>query len=303
MIKITFLGTSAGIPTFDRWHSAIALEYFDKDYFLLLFDCGEGTQLRLMKAGISFMKINAIFITHWHADHFCGLIPLLQTMNIEGRKEKLYLIAPQAKEKIELIKKLYYYDTKYEIEAIESLSEKPKKVFETKYFEVFSMNVKHSVPSVAYLFKEKDRWKINEEKIKALNLKKGKWLDKIKVYGKWKVNDKEIKIEDVADLKKGKKIVYSGDCEYDERLIEFAKDADILIHEATFSEEDKTKEYSHSSALDAAKIAYLANVKKLILTHISRRYQGNDDEKLKNEAKQIFENVEVAKDFTKIELK
>ena len=299
MIKITFLGTSASIPTFERNHPAIALEYFDKDYFLLLFDCGENTQLQLMRAGISFMKINIILITHWHADHFAGLIPLLQTMNLEGRKEKLIIIAPEIQEKIELIKKLYYYDIKFKIETIDAINE--NKLYENKYFEIYSIKVKHTVPSVAYAFKEKDRWKINEEKLKKLNLKKGKWLDKLKKYGKININNKEIKIEDIADIKKGKKIVYSGDCEYDENLAEFAKDCDILIHEATFLEKDK-KEYSHSSALDAAKIAKLANAKRLILTHISRRYHENYNELLE-EAKSVFENVEIAKDLFQIILK
>ena len=96
MIEITFLGTVSGIPSKDRNHPAIAVEYYGESKETLLFDCGEGTQKQLMFAGISFMKIDKIFITHWHADHFAGLIPLLATMNLEKRMKPLQIFAPDA---------------------------------------------------------------------------------------------------------------------------------------------------------------------------------------------------------------
>ncbi|MEM5820703.1 MAG: ribonuclease Z [Candidatus Aenigmatarchaeota archaeon] len=305
MIKITFLGTSAGIPTFNRNHPSIAIEYFGKDYKLFLFDCGEGTQLQLMKAKISFMKINSIFITHWHADHFAGLISLIQTMNIEGRKEDLKIFAPNAKKYIEHILSLYEYKPFFKISAIDvELSKEPIKVYEDEEIEIHAIEIKHSVKSVAYSFKEKDKYSIDEKKLEELNLKRGKWLDIIKKQGYYKFKDgKEIKLEDIAYLKRGIKITYSGDCIYDENLVKLAKNSKVLIHEATYLEKDKEQEKLHSSALDAAKIAKLAECELLVLTHISRRYQEKEDiEKFIEEAKTVFPNVIVAEDFLTIEI-
>ncbi|MEM5832253.1 MAG: ribonuclease Z [Candidatus Aenigmatarchaeota archaeon] len=305
MIRITFLGTSAGIPSFSRNHPSIAIEYFGKDYKLFLLDCGEGTQLQLMKAGISFMKINSIFITHWHADHFAGLISLIQTMNIEGREKSLRIFAPEASKYVKNILNLYAYKPFFEILPIDvELSENPKKFFEDEELEFSAIKVKHSVNSVAYSVKEKDKYTIDEEKLKSFNLKKGKWLDVIKKKGYYEFEDgKKIKIEEIAVLKKGLKITYSGDCIYDENLVKLAKDSKILIHEATYAESDKDEEKLHSSVSDAAKIASLAGVELLVLTHISRRYQTEDDIiNILTEAKKIFRNVIVAEDFLVIEV-
>ncbi|MEM0480728.1 MAG: ribonuclease Z [Candidatus Aenigmatarchaeota archaeon] len=301
MIKITILGSGSSIPTFDRWHPSVALELFYDKYFLILLDCGEGTQLRLMQSKISFMRISHILITHWHADHFAGLIPLLQSMQLEGRKEKLYLIAPEASKMFENIKNLYYYKLKFPVETIDA---EEKVIFENEYFSISALEVIHTVKAFAYKIEEKEKWKINEEKLKALGLKRGKWLNILKEKGKYEINGKIVKLEEVADLVKGKKIVYTGDTEYCEKLVEFSKDADILIHDSTYLEKDKEKTM-HSSALDAAKIAKQANVKTLVLTHFSRRYQKEEDFKeFEREVRSIFNgNLIIAKDLLSFEIK
>ena len=305
MLIITFLGTSSGIPTKNRNHPAIALEYFSKRKDTLLFDCGENTQLQLMKAKISFMQISKIFITHWHADHFAGLIPLVQTMNLEGRKEKLLIFGPEAEKYVYHIKSLYHFKPRFEIKAINvELKNEPIKIDETLDYEIYAMKVKHTIPSVAYAFKEKDKWSIQVEKLMKKGLKRGKWLEELKRKGEYVIKGKKVRIEEVAILKRGIKVVYTGDTEYDENLVKLAKDADILIHDSTFLEEHKEEEKSHSSALDAAKIAKKANVKLLVLTHLSRRYQTKEDvELLKKEAEKIFPNVIVAEDFMQVTLK
>lgn len=305
MIVITFLGTSSGIPTKNRNHPGIAIEYFSKIKDTLLFDCGENIQVQLMRAKISFMQISKIFITHWHADHFAGLIPLIQTMNLEGRKKELKIFGPEAKKYLFHIQNLYYYKPKFRIDPFDvELSEEPIKIDETKDYEIYAIKVKHTIPSVAYCFKEKDKWSIQVEKLKEMGLKRGKWLEELKRKGKYTIKGKEVKIEDVAILKKGLKIVYTGDTEYCENVVKLAKDADVLIHDATFTEEHKEEEKSHSSAKDASLIAKKANVKLLVLTHLSRRYQTKEDvESLKEEAQKNFENVIVASDFLQIILK
>jgi ribonuclease Z len=305
MIVVTFLGTVSGIPSRERNHPAIALEYFYYKKDTLLFDCGEGTQKRLMKAGISFMDVSKIFITHWHADHFAGLIPLLQTMNLEKRKSELTIFGPEASKFVQGILNLGYFGVRFPVKAVDVPFEGKEitKVYETKVYEVLSIPVLHTVPSVAFAFKEKDVWRIDEKKLKELGLRRGKWLKELKEKGEVIYNGKKIKIEDVASLQKGLKVVYSGDTKPCENLVELAKDADLLIHDATFLEEDEDMQKYHSSVKDAAKIAKKANVKRLILTHISRRYQKEDVERLVKEAKEVFDNVEVAYDLMKVALK
>ena len=301
MIEITFLGTVSGIPSKERNHPAIVLEYYGKKKDTLLFDCGEGTQKQLMLSGISFMDIDRIFITHWHADHFAGLIGLIQTMSLEGRKRKLKIFGPEAEKFVSNIVDLGYFGLRFPVEAINVRFEgnEMSLIEEEEEWKVFSIPVLHTVPSVAYCFKEKDKWSIDPKKLKELKLKRGRWLEKLKEAKVWKYKGKEIKIEDVANLKKGLKVVYSGDTLPCENILKISDSADLLIHDATFLEGEEGK--AHADVKQAAKIARSANVKQLILTHISRRYQV--PEELEREAKKIFPNTKVAYDFMKIKLK
>ncbi|MCS7105742.1 MAG: ribonuclease Z [Candidatus Aenigmarchaeota archaeon] len=301
MIEITFLGTVSGIPSKERNHPAIALEYYSEKKETLLFDCGEGTQKQLMLAGISFMKIDKIFITHWHADHFAGLIPLLQTMSLEKRKKELKIFAPEAEKFVANILSLGYFGCRFPVVAINVPfhGDKITLIDETEDYQIFSIPTFHSIPSVAYAFKEKDRWSIDLEKMKKLGLKRGFWLKKLKKYGKAEYKGKEIKIEEVANLKKGLKVVYSGDTKPCDNIVKISEEADLLIHDGTFLEEESGK--AHADVKQAARIAKKANVKQLILTHISRRY--TDVKEIEENAKKIFENTKVAHDFMKVVLK
>src|SRR2546428_4314550 len=152
MLEITFLGTVSGIPTRDRNHPAIILEYYGEQKDTLLFDCGEGTQRQLLIAGINFMDIDKIFITHWHADHFAGLIPLIQTMNLEKRRKPLKIFGPEAERFVSDIVDLGYFGLRFEIEAINLPFEgsDATKIFEAEDYEVLSIPVLHTVPAVAY---------------------------------------------------------------------------------------------------------------------------------------------------------
>jgi ribonuclease Z len=301
MIEITFLGTVSGIPSKERNHPAIVLEYFGKEKDTLLFDCGEGTQKQLMLSGISFMDVDRIFITHWHADHFAGLIGLIQTMSLEKRKKKLKIFGPEAEKFVSNIVDLGYFGLRFPLEAINVPFEGSEITLleEEKDWQVFSIPVLHTVPAVAYCFKEKDRWSIDTKKLKELGLKQGKWLEKLKKFGAWNYKGREVKVEEVAKLKKGLKIVYSGDTLPCENILKISDGADLLIHDATFLEEEEGK--AHADVKQAARIAKSANVKQLILTHISRRYQVPAE--LEKEAKKIFPNTKVAYDFMKIRLK
>jgi ribonuclease Z len=301
MIEITFLGTVSGIPSKQRNHPAIALEYFGEQKYTLLFDCGEGTQLQLMKSGISFMDIDKIFISHWHADHFSGLIPLIQTMNLEKRQKELKIFGPEAEKFVSDIVDLGYFGLRFPVTAInvQFEGEEISLIDEADEYQVFSIPVLHTVPSVAYCFKEKDRWSIDVSKLRKLGLKRGFWLKKLKKFGKAEYKGKEVKIEEVADLKPGLKVVYSGDTKPCNNMVKISENADLLIHDGTFLEEEEGK--AHADVKQAAKIAKKANATQLILTHISRRY--TDAKELEEEARKVFPNTKVAYDFMRVKLK
>ena len=303
MIEVTFLGTVSGIPTKDRNHAAIAIEHYGEQKDTLLWDCGEGTQKQLMIAGISFMDIDKIFISHWHADHFAGLIPLIQTMNLEKRKKELKIFGPEAERFVADIIDLGYFGLRFPVEAINVPFEGDEitKIFETEEYEIFSIPVLHTVPSVAYCIKEADRWNIDLKKLKQKNLKGGSWLKTIKLEGVAEFNGKKIKLEEVASVKHGLKVVYTGDTKPCDTVKKISESADLLIHDGTFLELDESKGKFHATVGDAARIAKESKVKKLILTHFSRRY--TDIQPLEDEAKKVFKNTKAAHDFMKIKLK
>lgn len=303
MIEITFLGTVSGIPSKDRNHSAIIMEYYGEEKDTILFDCGEGTQKQLLLAGINFMAIDKIFISHWHADHFAGLIPLIQTMNLEKRKKELKIFGPEAERFVADIIDLGYFGLRFPITAVNVPFEGDEinKIFDAPEYEILSIPTLHTVPSAAYCIKEKDRWSIDVDKLKKLDLKRGHWLKKLKKDGKTEVKGKMIKIEDVAELNPGLKVVYTGDTKACKTVVKISKDADMLIHDATFLDADKEKGKYHATTKEAAEIAKKANVKQLILTHVSRRY--TDTKPLEDEAKEVFPETIVAHDFMKVRLK
>jgi len=301
MIEITFLGTVSGIPSKNRNHPAIILEYYEEGKDTLLFDCGEGTQRQLMSSGISFMDVDKIFISHWHADHFAGLIGLIQTMNLEKRKKELKIFGPEAERFVSSIVNLGYFGLRFPLSAINVPFEGDEMhlVDETDNFQIFSIPVFHTVPSVAYAFKEKDRWSIDLKKLKEMGLKKGSWLKELKKKDKVEYEGRIVRIKDVANMKLGLKVIYSGDTKPCDNVVKLSQGADLLIHDGTFLEEDESK--AHADVKQAAKVAKKSKVKELILTHISRRYLEIKD--LETEARKVFPNTTVAHDFMKVKLK
>ena len=299
MLEIVFLGTCSGIPSKHRNPAGIWL-YYEGD--AMLWDCGEGTQRQLMIAKLSFMKIQRIFITHWHADHWAGLIGLLQTMNMEGRKEPLYIYGPDAERFVGDILDLNYWGPRFEIipKTVPHEGTEFVKILEREQYQIFSIPTKHTVPSVAYCFQEKDSWNVDIKKAEKLyGLKQRPLVGRLKRNGEIIFKGKRIRLEDVAVKKRGIKVVYTGDTKTCENLKTISKDADVLIHDATFVEEKYDR--MHSGAKEAAKIAKECGVKCLVLTHFSRRYQNTKP--LIDEAKKIFPNTIAAKDFMKITVK
>lgn len=303
MIEIVFLGTVSGVPTVDRNHPAIVFSHYAERKETMLLDCGEGTQRQMLRAGINFMDIEKIFITHWHADHFAGLIPLIQTMNLERRTKPLYIFAPEAEKFVSDIVDLGYFGLKFPVEAVNLPFEgdEPHKIFETEDFEMVSIPVEHTVPSVGFALIEKEKWNIDPAKVKKLKMKPGAWMKDLKAKGEAEYNGKKIKLKDLAESTPGLKVVYTGDTKPCKTVEKISKNADLLIHDGTFLEVEDAKGKHHADVGQAARLAKAAKVKQLILTHISRRYR--DTKPLEDEARKLFKNTRVAHDFTKVVLK
>ncbi len=298
MLEIVFLGTTSGIPTKRRNHAAIWLRYEDS---CLLWDCGEGTQRQLMTARLSFMKINHIFITHWHADHWAGLLGMLLTMNLEKRKNPLHIYGPDAERFVSDILDLSYWGQRFSVipHDVPYEGSDVTTLLKAKDFEVVSTPVRHTIPAVAYCFRERDRWNVNLKKAASFGLKQGPLIGKLKSEGKIVFKGKTVRLEDVGDVTRGIKVVYSGDTKPCKTLDTLAKDADLLIHDATFEAGKENR--MHSGAGEAAQTAKRAGVEKLVLTHFSRRYVNTKP--LLEEARKVFPNTVVAEDFMQIRLK
>lgn len=308
-IEITFLGTTASIPTKYRNHSAIYLKYQSENEYSFLFDCGEGTQRQIFSYGLNFMRLNHIFITHWHADHFAGLFGLLETMSLEKRTRPLYVYGPEASKFIEILSELGYSSKGFELipKDIPSDGKEQTIVTETDEYKIVSVPVDHGIPAVAYAFIEKDRIKIDRKKADKFGLpKKGPIYKRLKANGQITYKEKKILLNDVSFVEKGKKIVYSGDTRPCDGLVKLAQDADILIHDSTYFE-NEFNERKHSTAEDAINIFVKSGAKKLILTHISRRYQSEKDlykiiDDIAKKKKVDRKKINIARDFMHLKI-
>lgn len=302
MLDIVFLGTGSSVPSRTRNLASLWMSYSGAEGESFLFDCGEGTQRQLMNARLSFMKLQRIFISHWHADHWAGLIGLIQTMNLERRRNALHIYAPEAERFVEGILELGYWAPRFRVIPADVPFEGDEAtiLYHTKNFEILSTPARHSVPAVIYCFKEKDKVNIDIKKAEKLfGLKQGRLIGKLKEKGTITFRGKEITLQEVAVVKKGVKVVYTGDTKTCPTLEAIAKGADLLIHDSTFESQEETK--MHAGAKDAAELAKKAGVKKLALTHFSRRYQ--DVTPLEEAAKKIFPDTFSARDFMRITLK
>jgi ribonuclease Z len=292
-MELIFLGTSSAIPTNHRNHTAIALKGFGE---IILLDCGEGTQRQMTRARLSPMKINKIFITHFHGDHILGIPGMIQSMAFRGRTEPLNIFGPPGLSKLIMnMKSLGYFALSFEIKVHEVTD---GTVLEETDYTVSCCKAKHSVLNLAYCFNEKREPKFLKENALKYGVKPGPDFGKLQRGISVKVGDIEVNPEQVLGEKRtGRKIVYSGDTSPCNQMIELSSDADILIHESTFnnSHRDNALETGHSTAAMAAEIAKKACVKKLLLTHISTRYK--DTKTLEKEALEIFEDSYVADDM------
>jgi len=296
-MEIWTVGTSSAVPSRKRGLPANLINYKGER---VLFDCGEGTQRELMKEKLGLMKISKIFISHWHADHFSGLLGLIQTMEMEGREEPLYIYGPPRTEEFtENILDTGYFNRSFDI-FVEDIIEGDEIVGEGYKIEPFE--VEHGINAFGYSFIEDDQKKANKQKMKELGLTKSPKIGELKEGKSIEWNGQEISPNEVVETMPGRKIVYSGDTAKCNNTIENAEGADLLIHESTCLHEIIEEREGHTSAKQTGEIASEAEVDKLVLTHISRRYQQNE-EKILEEARKEFSNTELGEDGRKFEVK
>ncbi|MBU2638033.1 MAG: ribonuclease Z [Nanoarchaeota archaeon] len=296
-MEITFLGTGAMVPTADRNHCSFLLAFRDEG---ILFDCGEGTQRQLKKAKISPAKITKILISHWHGDHVLGIPGLIQTMAACEYSGTLEIYGPSgSKEFFSRMFNSFVLESRISVNVHEV---NDGVFFENEWFNIEAKPLRHSSRCIAFAFIEKDRRRINIDYIKKFGLQQHPVLKQLQ-QGKdieWKGS--KIKADEATFVVKGKKIAYVADTAMCNNAVEIAKDADLLICEATLAEDmkDKAEISRHLTSSQSAEIAKSANAKKLVLTHFSPRYKTVTH--IKEQAKKVFKNVSCAKDFMKLTL-
>ena len=300
--ELTILGCSSATPMRERYLSSQVLNVRN-DYFLI--DCGEGAQYRMLDFNIPKSKIDHIFISHLHGDHIFGLPGLISTYNLNNRVKALNIYGPLGLEEfigniLENISVLLNFELKVNI-----LDHKKSSVaFENKNVKVTSFPLKHRVATIGYKFEEKSRLKnIRVEKIKEYNLN----YNQIRAakYGKDVVLESgEVIPNNILTLppKHLRSFAYCSDTVYDESLVAYIRNVDLLYHESTYlsSVQEKATARGHSTAVDAANIAKKANARRLILGHYSTRY--HDLSPFLVEAKSIFKNTELGVDGKKFKL-
>ncbi len=290
MIKIVTLGTAGSTPTKARGLPSIAIVH-DGDVYL--FDCGEGTQMQMMRFGLNISKVKAIFVSHIHGDHVIGIAGLLRTMALNNRKDGIDIYVPQGAKRP--IQSLIFFDKAIIRFPIAIKEIKAGNVYKKEDFEISAFKVEHSVLAYGYLFRERDRLRFIKDRCRAAGLKNTMFSELAKK-GSLRIGKKDVRLKDVTYMQKGASVAYATDTRPSVSTVNAAMNCDILIHEANFmeSEAQKAMDRKHSTAKEAAGVAKKAKVKKLILTHISARYR-NTKEMLK-EARSVFANTEIAQD-------
>ena len=301
-MEITFLGTSGCVPTETRNLSSVLVSYLNQPY---LFDCGEGTQRQMRLAGVNFMRIDHIFLTHLHADHFLGLGGLIQSMDFMERTRPLNIYGPRGTE--QTVNTLLSAGTFILDHLTVDIHEaEPGLVLAGDTSTISCAKTIHTAHSLAYCFEEKPHRKFLKQKALSLGIPEGKLFSQLQDGKSVTVKGKTFTPDDVLDSPiAGRKVVYTGDTRPCASVVKLAENADVLIHDGTFSHEEKelVEESAHTTNVQAAEIAKKASVKKLYLTHISQRYPKQEDlDKILGEARKIFKETYIAEDLQKIEI-
>jgi ribonuclease Z len=304
-MKIVLLGTSSAVPTLTRGLSCTAL-IREGDVFL--FDCGEGTQLQLMRSGVKRSRIHSIFIGHLHGDHLYGIAGLLSTLHLDGREAPLKVFGPEGL-RVFLNAAFRTPDLHFTFDL--TVQEFPRgyrgRVLDEEEFYVDALPLDHSIFCLGWRFQEKPKPGIfNLERAQELGIPRGPLYGKLQHGEKIKLDDGRIITPDMVlgEARSGKSVVYCLDTQFSERSIKLAERCTALIHETTFGPDavEMARERKHSTMEDAARVAKEAGAQQLIATHFSSRYDGRQLSEIRDQARIVFENITTGRDLLEIDI-
>lgn len=300
-LSVSFLGTSASRPTVERNVTSIAVV---REGETLLFDCGEGTQRQMMRYGVSF-AVGDIFFTHFHADHVVGLIGLLRTLALQGRTDRMRLWGPAGAER--MLRRAVTFGADRLTFPVEITEFEPEARLARDGYEIVTFPVSHGpARAVGYAIVEAERkGRFDPEQAARLGVPEGPlWGQLHRGRAVTLPDGSTVSPETIVGPQRpGRRLVITGDTRPCAATVEASQGADLLVHEATFGQEEaeRARETGHSTAREAAEVARDAGALRLVLTHFSARY-SRDAAELEREAKAVFREVLVAKDGLEIEV-
>lgn len=299
-MQIQFLGTGAGMPSKLRNTSSVALKLLEERREIWLFDCGEATQHQILHTTIKPGKINKVFVTHLHGDHIFGLPGFLSSRSFLGGNEPLTIYGPAGLE--DWLRMTLHITKTHLTYEIHFVTIEEGLIFEDEQCQIYASLLEHVIPCYGYRIVQKDLpGKLDVEKARALGVPNGPLLGRLKQgYDVQLENGRTILSQQVvSEPIKGCIVTILGDTRYCQAAVDLAKDADVLVHEATFDEQTAklASIYGHATNEEAALVAKQAGVKQLFMNHISARFLPNDLQRLEQHAKSIFANSTIVQDF------
>ena len=298
LLDIVFLGTSASMPTAQRSPTAILVRRGGERF---LFDCGEGTQRQLLRSAVGLVELREVFLTHYHADHYLGLPGMLKTFALRGRELPLTVYGPPGLNELFLALRRIFGRLTYPYELREL---RPGDVLEREGYRLAVFPVRHGVAAVGYALVEEARpGEFDVVRALELGIPAGPERGRLQRGEAVTLADGTTVTPDMVlgPPRRGRKVVLAGDGMPAKSVLDAARGADVLVHEATFGSEerDRAQETAHSTAADAAELARAADVGLLALTHVSSRYFGPE---LAREAREVFPETVVPRDFDIIDV-
>lgn len=292
--SVTILGNSSAKPT-PKAHPSAQVVNLNEQYYLV--DAGEGVQQQLIRRGINPLRLRAVFISHLHGDHCFGLFPLIATLGLEGKRTPLDIYAPAPMGDIlEYHRKYFWDDLPYEVKWHEVRTTEHQIIFENSSLEVWSVPLRHRVPTAGYHFKEKqpglnvDKFKIEKYNLSISQIVAAKRGEDIVLESGEVIANSELTYIPYQ----ARSYAYLSDTNYSAKAAERVRGVDLLYHETTYSQSEEmwAKGRGHSTTIEAAKVALKAEAKRLIIGHFSSRYKNHEE--LRDECRTIFENTDIA---------
>jgi ribonuclease Z len=304
-MKIVLLGTSSAVPTLTRGLSSTALV---REGDVFLFDCGEGTQLQIMRSSVKRSRIHSIFIGHLHGDHLYGIAGLISTLQLDGREDPLNVFGPEG---LRLFLNAAFRSSDAQFKFGLKVQEFPRgfrgRVLDEADYYVDALPLDHSIFCLGWRFQEKDKPGVfNLERAVELGIPRGPLYGRLQRGESVKLDDGRLVQPDqvVGPKRRGKSIAYCLDTQFSERSIELAQQCTALVHETTFGSEeaDMARDRKHSTMEDAARVAREAGVERLIATHFSSRYDARQVCRIADDARSLFEPITIGRDLLEVDI-